>query len=77
MEYLKMIVKCLSVCEAGGSGSEKLKKCPPPSFAVLWFVNGHDRKPRQKKTKKQQQKKQPKYAKKNKGLWCGLKILSL
>ena len=24
-----------SVCEAGGSGSEELKKCPPPSPAVL------------------------------------------
>ena len=26
---------CLSVCEAGGSGSEELKKCSPPSRAVL------------------------------------------
>ena len=34
---------------AGGSGCEELKKCPPPSPAVLWFVNGRKRKPRQKK----------------------------
>ena len=27
--------KCLSVCEAGESGSEELKKCPPPSPAFL------------------------------------------
>ena len=26
---------CLSVCEVGGSGREELKKCPPPSPAVL------------------------------------------
>ena len=25
------------VCEAGRSGSEKLKKCPTPAPAVLWF----------------------------------------
>ena len=37
---------CLSVCEAGGCGSEELKKCPSPSPAVLWFVNGCERKPR-------------------------------
>ena len=37
---------CLSVCEEGGSGSEELKKCPPPSRAVLWFVNGRERKSR-------------------------------
>ena len=24
----------------GGSGSEEIKKCPSPSPAVLWFVNG-------------------------------------
>ena len=24
----------------------QLKKCPPPSPAVLWFVNGRERKPR-------------------------------
>ena len=24
--------------EAGGSGSEELKECPPPSLSVLWFV---------------------------------------
>ena len=41
--------KCL--CEAGGSGSGELKKCPPPFPAILWFVNGWERKPRQKKTK--------------------------
>ena len=34
---------CLSVCEAGGSGSEELKKCPTPSPAVLWLVNVRDR----------------------------------
>ena len=28
--------------EAGGSGSEELKKWPPPSPAVLWFVNGRE-----------------------------------
>ena len=32
-----------------GTGSEELKKCPPPSPSVLWFVNGCERKPRQKK----------------------------
>ena len=36
----------------GGSGSEELKECHPPSLAVLWFMNGSDRKPRQKKKKK-------------------------
>ena len=36
----------------GGSGSEELMKCPPPSPAVLWFVNAHERKPTQKKPKK-------------------------
>ena len=36
---------CLSVCEAGGSDSEELNKCPPPSPAVLSFVNGRERKP--------------------------------
>ena len=25
----------ISVCEAGGSGSEEINKCPPPSPAVL------------------------------------------
>ena len=35
-----------SVCEADGGGSEELKKCPPPSSAVLWFVNVRKRKPR-------------------------------
>ena len=29
------ITNRLSVCKAGGSGSEELKKCPPPSPAVL------------------------------------------
>ena len=24
--------------EAGRSGSEELKECPPPSLSVLWFV---------------------------------------
>ena len=36
----------LSVCEAGGSGSEELKKCPPTSPAVLWLVNVSEKKPR-------------------------------
>ena len=35
----------------GGSGNEELKKCPPPSSAVLWFVNVRDRKPRQNNKK--------------------------
>ena len=35
----------MSICEAGGNGSEELKKCPPPSPAVLWFVNICERKP--------------------------------
>ena len=33
----------------GGSGSEELKKCPTTSPAVLWFVNGRERKLRKKK----------------------------
>ena len=33
------------VCEAGGSGSEELKKCLPPSPAVLLFLNVPERKP--------------------------------
>ena len=33
-----------SVCEAGGNGSEELKKCPPPSPAVQWLVNIRERK---------------------------------
>ena len=28
------------------SGKEELKKCPPLSPAVLWFVNDRERKPR-------------------------------
>ena len=35
---------CLSVCEGAGSGSEELKKCPPPSHAVVWFVNVREKK---------------------------------
>ena len=42
----------LSVCKVGGSGSEELKKCPPPFPAAMWFVNVHKRKPRWKKKKK-------------------------
>ena len=42
----------------GGSGSEELKECHPPSLAVLWFMNGSDRKPRQKKKKKEEKRKQ-------------------
>ena len=42
--------KCLlSVKRVEVGGSEEIKKCPPPSLAVLWFVNGRDRKPRWKK----------------------------
>ena len=40
-----------SVSDAGGSGSEELQKCPPPSPVVLYFVSGRERKPRQKKKK--------------------------
>ena len=29
---------------SGESGSVELKKCPPPSPAVLWFMNGRERK---------------------------------
>ena len=43
----------MTVCEAGGSGSEELKKCPPLFHAALWFVNGCEKKPRQKMKKKQ------------------------
>ena len=34
----------MSVCEAVGIGSEEVGKCPPTSPAVLWFVNGLERK---------------------------------
>ena len=34
----------MTVCEAGGSGSEELKKCPPLFHAALWFVNGCEKK---------------------------------
>ena len=37
--------------EAGGSGREELKKWPPPSPAVLWFVNGREENPDRKKVK--------------------------
>ena len=43
---------CLSVCEAGGSGREELNRFPPPSPAVLWIMNVHETKPRQKKNEK-------------------------
>ena len=33
-------------CEAGGSSNEELKICPPPSPAILWFVNVCKGKPR-------------------------------
>ena len=36
----------LSVCEAGGSGSEELKKKSPLSPAVLWIVSVGEKKPR-------------------------------
>ena len=45
-ELSTVIAQCLSVCKAGGSGSEELKKWPPPFIAVLWFINVHERKPR-------------------------------
>ena len=45
-ELSAVIARLMSNCEAGGSGSEELKKCPPPSPAVLWFVNVCERKPR-------------------------------
>ena len=35
-----------SVCEVGEIGSEELKKCPPPSPAVQWFVNVPETNPR-------------------------------
>ena len=35
----------------GGSGSDELKKSPPPFLAVLWFVNDPGRKPRHRKKK--------------------------
>ena len=32
----RILIFCwVAVCEAGRSGSEELKKCPPPSSAVL------------------------------------------
>ena len=34
-ELSAVIARLMSNCEAGGSGSEELKKCPPPSLAVL------------------------------------------
>ena len=33
--YEVILSESLSVCEAGESASEELKKCPPPSPAVL------------------------------------------
>ena len=33
---------------SGSDGSEELQECPLPSPAVLWFVNGCERKPRLK-----------------------------
>ena len=41
--------QCLSVCEAGGNGSEKLEKCPPPPRAFLWYVNGREKNSDRKK----------------------------
>ena len=38
----------------GGSGSDEIEKCPPPSPAVLWFVNVCEREPRYKTKKKKQ-----------------------
>ena len=43
--------------EAGRSGNEKLKKWPPPSPMVLWFVNSCGKKKKKKKKKKQIEKK--------------------
>ena len=55
---LLVIARLMSKCEAGGSGSEELKKCPPPSPAVLRFVSVRERKPRQKTKKKKKKKKE-------------------
>ena len=46
----------MSICEVGGRGSEKLKKCLPPSPAVLWFVNVCERKPDRKKNYQQEKR---------------------
>ena len=43
---VQLLPMCRGICEAGGSGSEELKKCPSPSLAVLWFMNGCERKSR-------------------------------
>ena len=52
-ELSAVIVQLMSsACEAGGSVSVELKKFPSLSSAVLWFVNGHERKPSRQKKKK-------------------------
>ena len=40
------IILRMATLEVGGSGSEELTKCPPPSSTVLCFVNSCERKPR-------------------------------
>ena len=42
---LSAVITRLSVCEAGGSDSEELKKCHLPSTAALRFVNVRKREP--------------------------------
>ena len=42
---------CYLCAEMSGNGSEELKKCPPSSPTVLWFVNGRERKRRKKEKK--------------------------
>ena len=45
----RLISECLWSSEAERSGSVELKKCPPPSPTVLWFMNSQERKLRWKK----------------------------
>lgn len=46
---LSAIIPWVSVCEVDGSGSEELKRKPPPFPAVLRIFNVRDRKPRVEK----------------------------
>ena len=48
---LPAVIARLIVCQVGRSASDEFKECPPPSTAVLWFVNGCERKSKQKKKK--------------------------
>ena len=45
-EVSAVMTQLIPKCEAGGSSSEEIRKCPPSSPAVLCFVNVHERKPR-------------------------------